>query len=102
MTTEFKSKTDEKCLDIDKLIDKPYSELNEAEIEFVIEYKAEIKARDEKFKQTLTTIKENSEAQIKAMQEQAIKDNSRQDALYEASVERMKKAMGLTVNEQEK
>ena len=33
-------------IDINKLIDKPYSEMTEEEINAVIEWKAQVKARD--------------------------------------------------------
>jgi len=42
--------------DIDKLIDKPYSEMTEGEIEFVIDWKAQVKANEE-----------TAKAQIQAM-----------------------------------
>lgn len=80
--------------DINKLIDKPYSEMTDAEIEFVIEWKAGVKARDAQFQATLQTIHEGMQAQQKAMQEQANKDAERQDALLQASIERMKRANG--------
>lgn len=80
--------------DINKLIDKPYSEMTDAEIEFVIEWKAGVKARDAQFQVTLQTIRDGMQAQQKAMQEQADKDAERQDALLQASIERMNRANG--------
>ena len=80
--------------DINKLIDKPYSEMTDAEIEFVIEWKAGVKARDAQFQVTLQTIRDGMQAQQKAMQEQADKDAERQDALLRASIERMNRANG--------
>lgn len=78
--------------DINKLLDLPYSEMTENEIERVVEFRAEVKARDAQFEQTLEAIKEASDAQLKVMQEQAKNDAERQDALLQASIERMQKA----------
>lgn len=80
--------------DINKLLDLPYSEMTEEEIERVVEWKAQVKARDEQFEKTLEAIKEASEAQLKILQEQADKDAARADALLQASIERMNKANG--------
>ena len=86
--------TTETEFDINKLIDKPYSEMTDAEIEFVIEWKAGVKARDAQFQVTLQTIRDGMQAQQKAMQEQADKDAERQNALLRASIERMNRANG--------
>lgn len=90
MDTENTEQTTEER-DINKLLDLPYSEMTEEEIERVIEFKAEVKARDAQFEQTLEAIKGASDAQLKVMQEQAEKDAERQDALLQASIERMQK-----------
>ena len=81
-------------IDINKLIDKPYSEMTEEEIEAVIEWKAQVKARNEQFQQTLQAIKDSQQAQLKVMQETAERDAARQDALLQASIERMQRANG--------
>ena len=81
-------------IDINKLIDKPYSEMTEEEIEAVIEWKAQVKARNEQFQQTLQAIKDSQQAQLKVMQETAKRDAARQDALLQASIERMQRANG--------
>lgn len=91
MDTENTEQTTEER-DINKLLDLPYSEMTEEEIERVIEFRAEVKTRDAQFEQTLKAIKEASDAQLKVMQEQAEKDAERQDALLQASIERMQKA----------
>ena len=81
-------------IDINKLIDKPYSEMTEEEIEAVVEWKAQVKARNEQFQQTLQAIKDSQQAQLKVMQETAERDAARQDALLQASIERMQRANG--------
>ena len=81
-------------IDINKLIDKPYSEMTEEEIDAVVEWKAQVKARNEQFQQTLQAIKDSQQAQLKVMQETAERDAARQDALLQASIERMQRANG--------
>ena len=81
-------------IDINKLLDKPYSELTDAEIEAVIEFKANVKARDKQFQQTLQAIKDAQAEQLKVMQDTASKDAARQDAFLQASIERLNRANG--------
>lgn len=81
-------------IDINKLLDKPYSELTDAEIETVIEFKANVKARDKQFQQTLQAIKDAQAEQLKVMQETAERDAARQDAFLQASIERLNRANG--------
>ena len=82
------------AIDINKLIDKPYSEMTEEEINAVIEWKAQVKARNEQFQQTLQAIKDSQQAQLKVMQETAERDAARQDAFLQASIERLNRANG--------
>ena len=81
-------------IDINKLLDKPYSEMTEEEIETVVEWKAQVKARDKQFQQTLQAIKDSQQAQLKVMQETAERDAARQDAFLQASIERLNRANG--------
>lgn len=81
-------------IDINKLIDKPYSEMTEEEIDAVIEWKAQVKARNEQFQQTLQAIKDAQAEQLKVMQDTASKDAARQDAFLQASIERLNRANG--------
>lgn len=89
MTTES-----DKKMDINKLLDKPYSELTDDEINAVIEWKSDVKARDAQFQQLVDTIKQQGEEQLKAMREQAARDAKRQDDLLQASLDRLKRAGG--------
>lgn len=75
--------------DINKLLDKPYSELADEEIEQVIEWKASIKARDQQHEETLQAIRECHEERIKAMREQVKICQETQDELLEASRKRL-------------
>lgn len=81
-------------IDINKLLDKPYSEMTEEEIEVVVEWKAQVKARDKQFKETLQAIKDAQAKQLKVMQETAERDAARQDAFLQASIERLNRANG--------
>ena len=81
-------------IDINKLIDKPYSEMTEEEINAVIEWKAQVKARDKQFSETLQAIKDAQAEQLKVMQDTASKDAARQDAFSQASIERLNRANG--------
>lgn len=81
-------------IDINKLLDKPYSEMTEEEINAVIEWKAQVKARDKQFKETLQAIKDAQAKQLKVMQETAERDAARQDAFLQASIERLNRANG--------
>jgi len=81
-------------IDINKLLDKPYSEMTEEEIEAVVEWKAQVKARDKQFKETLQAIKDAQAKQLKVMQETAERDAARQDAFLQASIERLNRANG--------
>ena len=81
-------------IDINKLLDKPYSEMTEEEINAVIEWKAQVKARNEQFQQTLQAIKDAQAKQLKVMQDTATKDAARQDAFLQASIERLNRANG--------
>lgn len=66
----------------------------EEEIEAVIEWKAQVKARNEQFQQTLQAIKDAQAEQLKVMQDTASKDAARQDAFLQASIERLNRANG--------
>lgn len=88
-TSNNSSKT---TYDINKLIDKPWSELSDDEINFVVEWKASVKARDAAYQAQVDAIQESGEKIISAMQEQAAADREKQDVLLQASIERMKRA----------
>ena len=81
-------------IDINKLLDKPYSEMTDEEIEAVVEWKAQVKARDKQFSETLQAIKDAQAKQLKVMQETAERDAARQDAFLQASIERLNRANG--------
>lgn len=86
-------------LDINKLIDKPYSEMTEKEIEFVVEWKASIKARDTAYEAIIAEIQKQGHALVDAYTAQAEKDAARQDALLQASIERMNRLKGGSTSE---
>lgn len=91
MTTESSG-----TIDVNKLLDKPYSELTDAEIEAVIEFKANIKARDKAHVERLQAIKDASDKLIAQQQEQVQAAHDAQDALLQASLTRLNRLNGGT------
>lgn len=94
MTTDYSTSNNSQktTYDINKLIDRPWSELSDDEINFVVEWKASVKARDAAYQAQVDAIQESGEKIISAMQEQAAADREKQDVLLQASIERMKRA----------
>jgi hypothetical protein len=89
MTTESS-----KTIDVNKLLDKPYSELTDAEIEAVIEFKASVKARDRAHAERLQVIKDTSDRIIALQQKQVQEAHDAQDALLQASLTRLNRLNG--------
>lgn len=89
MTTESS-----KEIDVNKLLDKPYSELTDAEIEAVIEFKANVKARDKSHAERLQAIKDASDRIAAQQQEQVQAAHEAQDALLQASMKRLSRLNG--------
>lgn len=81
-------------IDINKLLDKPYSELTGAEIEAVIEFKASVKARDKAHAERLQAIKDTSDRLIAQQQKQVQAAHDAQDALLQASLTRLNRLNG--------
>lgn len=94
MTTESSGAID--VIDVNKLLDKPYSELTNAEIDAVIEFKANVKARDKAHAERLQTIKDASDKLIAQQQEQVQAAHDAQDALLQASLTRLNRLNGGT------
>ena len=89
MTTESSE-----TIDVNKLLDKPYSELTDAEIEAVIEFKASVKARDRTHAERLQAIKDTSDRLIEQQQQQVQAAHDTQDALLQASMTRLNRLNG--------
>ena len=81
-------------IDINKLLDKPYSELTDAEIEAVIEFKANVKARDKAHTERLQAIKDASDRIIAQQQKQVQAAHEAQAALLQASMTRLSRLNG--------
>ena len=94
MTTESSGAID--VIDVNKLLDKPYSELTNAEIDAVIEFKANVKARDKAHAERLQAIKDASDKLIAQQQEQVQAAHDAQDALLQASLARLNRLNGGT------
>ena len=81
-------------IDVNKLLDKPYSELTDTEIEAVIEFRASVKARDKAHAERLQAIRDASERIIAQQQEQVQAAHDAQDALLQASMRRLNRLNG--------
>ena len=81
-------------IDVNKLLDKPYSELTDAEIEAVIEFRASVKARDKAHAERLQAIRDASDRLIAQQQEQVQAAHEAQDALLQASMTRLSRLNG--------
>lgn len=81
-------------IDVNKLLDKPYSELTDTEIEAVIEFKANVKARDRAHAERLQVIKDTSDRLIAQQQKQVQAMHDAQDALLQASLTRLNRLNG--------
>lgn len=89
MTTESNE-----AIDVNKLLDKPYSELTDAEIEAVIEFKANVKARDRAHAERLQAIEDMSDRLIAQQQKQVQVARDAQDTLLQASLTRLNRLNG--------
>ena len=89
MTTESSE-----TIDVNKLLNKPYSELTDAEIEAVIEFKANVKARDRAHAERLQAIEDMSDKLIAQQQQQVQMARDAQDTLLQASLTRLNRLNG--------
>ena len=89
MTTESS-----KEIDVNKLLDRPYSELTDEEIEAVIDFRASVKARDRSHAERLQAIKNAGDRLIAQQQEQVQAAHEAQDALLQASMKRLNRLNG--------
>ena len=89
MTTESS-----KEIDVNKLLDRPYSELTDEEIEAVIEFRASVKARDKAHAERLQAIRDAGERIAAQQQEQVQAAHDAQDALLQASLKRLNRLNG--------
>lgn len=92
-STENGTTEESKKIDINEIIDKDYSELTPEEIEAVIEWKAEVKARDNVFAQLVEEQKKADEERIAILQAEADAANEKVDTLYELTVAKLKKTL---------
>lgn len=92
-STEIGTVEESKKIDINEIIDKDYSELTPEEIEAVIEWKAEVKARDNAFARLVEQQKKADEERIAILQAEADKANEKVDTLYELTIANLKKTL---------
>lgn len=92
-STENGTTEESKKIDINEIIDKDYSELTTEEIEAIIEWKAEVKARDNAFAQLVEQQKKADEERIAIMQAEADAASKKVDVLYELTIAKLKKTL---------
>ena len=80
--------------DVNKLLDKPYSELTEEEINEVIEFKAGVIARDQAHTERLKAIQDTGDKLVAQQEAQAQEARDNQNALLQASLTRLAKLNG--------
>ena len=83
-----------KEIDVNKLLDRPYSELSDEEIEAVIEFRASVKARDKSHAERLQAIRDASNRIAAQQQKQVQAAHDAQDALLQASMRRLNRLNG--------
>lgn len=81
-------------IDVNKLLDRPYSELSDEEIEAVIDFRASVKARDKAHAERLQAIRDAGERIAAQQQEQVQAAHDAQDALLQASMRRLNRLNG--------
>lgn len=74
--------------DINKLLDKPYSEMTDDEIEQVIDWKASIKARDQAYKERLQAIRDGNREEAERWEKERNESVSGQMELLRKALER--------------
>lgn len=78
--------------DINVLLHIPYSEMSDAEIESLIEWKSDVKAQDAKFQLAMQQQREISNALREEYKKEYEDAKSRQTEFYNSSLKRLKKA----------
>ena len=86
--------TESSDIDVNKLLDKPYSELTEEEIEAVIKFKAGVIARDQAHAERLQAIRDVGDKLVKQQEAQAQEARYNQNTLLQASIARLAKLNG--------
>ncbi len=86
--------TESSDIDVNKLLDKPYSELTEEEIEEVIEFKAGVIARDQAHTERLKAIQDTCNKLVEQQEAQAQEARDNQNTLLQASLARLAKLNG--------
>lgn len=86
--------TESSDIDVNKLLDKPYSELTEEEIEAVIEFRAGVIARDQAHAERLKAIQDAGDKLVAQQEAQAQEARDNQNTLLQASLARLAKLNG--------
>lgn len=88
--TDNTEKPEERSLDL--LLQLPYSEMTEEEIERVIEYRAEIKKRDDEHDKRMSILKDAMDSEINIHKEMADKSQALLDELTRHAINRFEGA----------
>lgn len=75
---------------IDQLIDLPYSEMTDEEIELVVEWKASVKARDDAFRQQRDEQRAYNEAMLAVLKTTAATAQNQLDDLVQQALDRLR------------
>lgn len=90
MSDETETTTEIEDRKLDVILNLDVSELTASEIEKVINYKADLKARDEQFNQILQQQEQAQNAMLEMMKEQFENAKSKQDEFLELSLSKLR------------
>lgn len=79
-------------IDIDAIYDLPYSQLTDAEIDAIVDYKASIKARDKQFTQLVQAAVDNGNKVVDALKAEYATARKQQDDLLGLAMANLKAA----------
>lgn len=77
---------------IDELIDLPYSEMTDEEIELVVNFKASVIAREEEYKQRMQMLHDQMQEKIEIHREAANRSSEQLNRLTKLALDRFEKA----------
>lgn len=89
MADETNEQVENKPRSIDEIIDLPYSELSDEEIELVINFKTEVRLRDAEHEQKMQVLNDAVAAMIETNQTIANENRASLNALVSAALSRL-------------
>lgn len=79
-------------IDIDAIYDLPTTELTEREIDALVEYKSDVKARDSQFEQLVKAVQESGDKQVQALKDEYAQARKQQEDLLSAAMANLEAA----------